>query len=470
MADPSGGPRAVVGPQHGRVLPSERLLATIWERQWLDGRPLIDSHGRELRVVYPGRRWGGPGPDFRGAVLALRDGTLLRGDVEIHRTDAGWRAHGHDRDAAYNRTVLHVVLRIAAGARDARLDGAALPVLELAGRLAAPLPELAERLVAEPEPPLQTCLESAAALRAVVDRAALARFLAKAAVFEADLAVVEPTELLYRGLLIALGYSANKEAAARLAELVPWSLARWVARELGGELALRALLLGAAGLLPSQRGLPIEPGEPQALEDQWRIVQPELGRRPLPPSAWRWTSVRPENWPTRRLVGAAAILAAWTVGDPLEALATLLLSQRTSPARLVERWKARSSAAYWAWHYDFRQLTAGPRPWQIGRGRAMEILVNAVLPLVYALGRSTDRPELAAAALLAYRRLPAAPWNRRARVMAGQLFGPDGVRLCASAARQQGLLHLFNGWCWERRCERCPAGGRANPVVATALV
>src|SRR5262245_31828166 len=84
--------------------PTESLLATIWQRQWLNGPPLIDSLGRQLHVVYPGRRWGGPGPDFQGAVLSLADGSLLRGDVEIHLRSADWRAHGHHLDRAYNRT------------------------------------------------------------------------------------------------------------------------------------------------------------------------------------------------------------------------------------------------------------------------------------------------------------------------------------------------------------------------------
>lgn len=461
MADPSlAAPR-----NDGRAWPREALLAAIWERQWLDSRPLIDSLGRELRVIYPGRRWGGPGPDFQGALLALSDGTLVRGDIEVHRSDTGWRAHGHHRDAAYNRTVLHVVLRVEAGARAVRLDGTSLPVLELAGRLAAPLPELAARLAAEPTRPEPACLESDAALEQVVDRAARERFLEKAAVFESELALAEPTEALYRGLLIALGYSANKELCAQLAELAPWPLVRRVAREAGGEQAVRALLLGAAGLLPSQRGLPVQDGEPRMLERYWQELAPELGRRPLCAERWRWVGVRPENLPPRRLAGAAALLDGWSRRDPLEDLLALVLAQRERPGGLVEPWRARSAAVFWTWHYDFGLPTSGPRPWQIGRGRGMEIVVNVLLPLAYAVGRVTERPELAAAALLAYQRLPAGPWNRRARAMAAQLFGAEGARLCRSAARQQGLLQLFARWCWERRCESCPAGARQRVAM-----
>ena len=45
-------------------------MADVWEQRAYAARYLVDCCGRHLRVVFPGRRWGGPGPDFRGAVLA----------------------------------------------------------------------------------------------------------------------------------------------------------------------------------------------------------------------------------------------------------------------------------------------------------------------------------------------------------------------------------------------------------------
>src|SRR5919201_5824485 len=90
-------------------LPSEAELADAWEARRYAAAELVDSRGRRLRVLFPGRRWGGPGPDFRGAVLALPDGSLLRGDVEVHRRASGWQQHGHAADPAYAWVVLHVV-------------------------------------------------------------------------------------------------------------------------------------------------------------------------------------------------------------------------------------------------------------------------------------------------------------------------------------------------------------------------
>src|SRR5438874_7442485 len=87
---------------------SEDELADAWQQRAYAAHYLVDCCGRHLRVVFPGRRWGGPGPDFVGAVLAQVDGTLIRGDVEVHRRASSWAAHRHAGDPAYRRVGPHV--------------------------------------------------------------------------------------------------------------------------------------------------------------------------------------------------------------------------------------------------------------------------------------------------------------------------------------------------------------------------
>src|SRR6266481_4641586 len=74
---------------------SEAELADAWQHGSYAAQWLVDCCGRHLRVVFPGRRWGGPGPDFVGAVLAQADGTLVRGDVEVHGRASSWAGHRH---------------------------------------------------------------------------------------------------------------------------------------------------------------------------------------------------------------------------------------------------------------------------------------------------------------------------------------------------------------------------------------
>ena len=82
----------------------ERLYAQ-WERS--AGRTL---HGRggSYRILQPGKRNSGPGPDYLGALVAFPDGQLCRGDVEIHLQRAGWYRHSHQWDPRYSELILHV--------------------------------------------------------------------------------------------------------------------------------------------------------------------------------------------------------------------------------------------------------------------------------------------------------------------------------------------------------------------------
>ena len=266
----------------------ERLVAWIWERQTLVG-PLLGDDGCGYQVVFRGRPWGERGPDFQGAIVAREDGELLRGDVEVHVRASDWRRHGHGRDPAYNQTACHVVLWDDVH-RPTRLeDGRAVPTLELVTHLAAPLAELEQRRRAEQgvRPPEPACLPSTEDLGELLERAGRERFAAKAAAFEGELACQPPAEVLYHGALRAMGYTANTAGFERLGAVLPFDAIRVCA---SGDaerqpLHVQAALLGAAGLLPGQRGLPIEDGWPERLERAWADLRPVVGES-LPRSAW----------------------------------------------------------------------------------------------------------------------------------------------------------------------------------------
>src|SRR5579883_1102913 len=98
----------------------ERWLSDVWDPQSFERRGLCTTSGLDFKIVYPGMCTGEAGPDFRDAILALDDGSLLRGDVELHLQSSGWRQHGHHRDPAYNGVLLHVVLEADEPTRNSR--------------------------------------------------------------------------------------------------------------------------------------------------------------------------------------------------------------------------------------------------------------------------------------------------------------------------------------------------------------
>ncbi|MCA1644094.1 MAG: DUF2851 family protein [Chloroflexi bacterium] len=399
---------------------SEAELADAWQEGRYAGGWLVDCCGRHLRVVFPGRRWGGPGPDFVGAVLAQADGALIHGDVEVHRRASSWAGHQHARDPAYQQVVLHVVHK-----RDAlALDGLGRHV---------PTVELVVFEWAVPRREAAPCLRAAPAVLEVVQAAGRERFRARAARFEADLTVVPRDQVLWRGVCEALGYTRNTRAFGQLAEAVAWPQAAQTVAE-RGPVGLAGLLLGTAGLLA-------EATLPEA--HAWRTLQRRLGCRPaLSAAAWDRRQLRAANTPAARCRGLAELAARWTAErwrGPADQVLEVI-AQAASSASRPSLWRLVRAA-----------------PW-IGRGRAQVVAINVLLPFAAAAG-------LDAAAGL-FERLPGEPSNRVVRYMAQQLGAPS-VQF-RGACHQQGLLHLFQMTCAARRCERCPARGTPGATKEVA--
>ncbi len=398
---------------------SEDALADVWELRTYAGQYLVDCCGRHLRVVFPGRRWGGPGPDFVGAVLADTSGTLIRGDVEVHVRASSWAAHRHARDPAYAGVVLHVVQVADVLALDGR--GQHVPTVQL-----EPRPGSAGSGTAgwpPPRPVRVPCVREAASVLRIVEAAGRERFQARVARFEGDLHAVEADQVVWRGVCEALGFGRNTRPFGQLADAVPWPQAAAVVVD-RGPVGLAGLLLGTAGLLA-------EATLPEA--HAWRALQRGLGLRPaLQRSSWDRAQVRAANAPEQRCRGLAEVAARWS-GGPAEQVLTRVAE--ASRLRWPKLWQETRAA-----------------PW-IGRGRAQVIAINVLLPFAAASG-------LAEAEAL-FARLPGEPSNRVVRYMAAQLGGP-GIRF-RGACHQQGLLHLFKFTCAARVCEHCPARG-ARPA------
>jgi len=443
----------------------ERLVAWIWEQQALVGTLPADD-GHTYHVVFRGRGWGERSPDFQGAVLARDDGTLLRGDVEIHVRASGWKQHGHALNPAYNQTVCQVVLWQDESEPIRRQDGTTIPTIELVTRLPAPLAELERQagsvlpMVQPLRPPAISCVQSPSDLESLLDRAGEARFLEHAATFESDLACLPPDEVLYRGALRAMGYTANTAGFAQLGQTLPLATLRALTAGSAGVGRLQqveAALLGVAGLLPSQRGISVEHGWPHDLEAAWAGHASVL-ESPLPPGTWRVWRVRPDNAPVRRAAGMGQIVSRWAAGDPLDRLlGDLAMAERAvQPTLLATRWLAQvDDDAFWATHHDFGRPLKTPQPSLVGAGRAGEIVINVLLPFGYALGQASGDRALSERALSIYQRYPSGPPNRVVREMAVQVGGAAGLKLARGACRQQGLIHLYRHWCDTRDCANC---------------
>lgn len=450
----------------------EEDLSRLWYGGGFARRGLRTRCGRRVRVLYRGLPNGDRGPDYLGAVLSLGRGQPRAGDIELHLRTSQWWAHGHHRDAHYERVILHVVWQDDDPHPTLLPSGRQVPVLALGGLSAA------EDGTGFPGEPCRQARDRGFAwLGEALDRLGEDRFLGKAARLEGGMATLPPQEVLYQALAEALGYARNKEPFRRLAAALPLSILEgflWGKSPARQEALAQALLLGAAGLLPSQRGLEAGGEGTAHLEELWGAYALEP---PLGPGDWA-LGVRPENHPARRLAGLASLvvgsleegLAPWALGSLMGGFrvqgpgARLLnpepwtLNPGASGRRGGVGWwclLVRKAQGYWRHHFDFGR--PGPlSPSLIGRGRALEMAVNAVLPFAYAYGQALGDEKLSQAALGAYALLPSPGSNQITRHMGRQILGAYHARLAGSARRQQGLLHLFRAYCTQGRCGTCP--------------
>jgi hypothetical protein len=427
-----------------RITSSEKQVRLLWQQAL--GAKLISTEHDRFDVIYPGRINGDNGPDFRDAVIASKS-RLMQGDVEVHVRSSDWYSHKHQADTEYNNVILHVVMWHNCQSATALQSGRKVPVLSLAKALRHQAYLLPYTL------PCFPILDhrDKHTLKKVLDTAGEQRFRQKADRFRAELKQEQAGQVLFRGIMRALGYAKNAKPFVELADRI--SLASIELKE--GLAAKEALLLGTAGLLPSQRQQigPTKETEVQELERIWRSM--DSGFETMKESDWNLCHVYPNNSPVRRIIAQAYLLERYDRG---RLLAGILHMVRNAPPsggyRLVDHGLTVDSDGYWRDHFDFAVRSRTKIAALLGHNKASEIAANVLLPFVFSWGESADEAELSDHVIDLYRSYPRLAENCLIRHMKKQLGLEESFDF--TACRQQGLIHVFRNYCREGKCSECP--------------
>jgi len=446
----------------GKILESQ--IVKIWQYQLLNRTELATEDGEPIEIIYPGRINDDQGADFRDAVMATSRG-LVKGDVELHVKSSDWRAHQHHHNPAYNRVILHVVMWHDTGTATELQGGRNIPVLALHKYLKIPFNRGSdwEYPLVNLTVPCRNAMESlnTGIMAEFLDRAGEERFLAKASGFQVDLAQMRANQCLYQGIMGALGYSKNKLPFLELARRLPLQVLESITRgQISDEECLarqQALLLGTAGLLPSQcqnRHLENTPDDKwvDKLESFWASsCQTEAMSR----DAWHLFKVRPSNFPARRIAAMSYLLCRYREEGILEAAVNMIKEIPLNKGHhRLEAGLVVIANGYWAGHFDFGSGGKVRDQTLLGRRRAAEIIVNVLLPFTVAWGRLSSQPGLERKAFDLYCRHPKLVVNSIEKHMKNQLGLSNG--LVNSARRQQGLLHIYKTLCTQGKCHCCP--------------
>jgi hypothetical protein len=436
--------------------PPEYLLQAIWQHQRLLREQLMTCDGQRIQILHPGFRSVEGGPDFRGAVIQFGDGTARAGDVEVDIRASGWRAHGHDRNPAFQNVILHVVWH-------AERESGERPLLPLREVLDAPVGELSLWLGSESSQTLPESLRGKCSaplreldetrLRELLHQAAQVRLQCKAAQFEARAKQTGWEQALWEGLFRALGYKHNIWPMQRLGELRP----RWLSQN-GNPLGVQARLFGISGLLPTE--LPQSKGGAdryfRRVWDQWWRERDEFSDCVLPNTMWRFHGLRPANHPQRRL----ALASSWSVNGGLISRIEDWCICELSNAELIDSLHEALQAEpdeFWSRHYTFRSPRLKKALPLLGSTRVTDLAINVVLPWLWIRAGQGKDDQFKQRIEQRYFGWPSAEDNSLLRLARQRLLGGASRKILRGAAAQQGLIQIVRDFCERSNalCDNC---------------
>ena len=396
-----------------KPLGAEAILHLAWRNAGLERAEIRGRDGHSYLIVYSGKPGGSLGPDFTDAVVKRDDGITYRGDIEIHVRESDWRSHGHHNDPRYNGVVLHVVAAESDGRPALKATGSTIPLLALnrkksAGKRLSGNSADGVFASALNEPPHHLLPELPVA------EAGLDRFHSQAAGIALDIDAFGADQAIWLGVLGALGYPRNKRAFRTLAGRVNWR----TASNCKSATELESLLIHGSGLRNSSS------------TDQIRSVR-------LAGSAPDWVRPygRPANAPQARIKAVSTLVPLWNEHGGLARYGTTVIANAKRPKELAQMFRP-------------LELVENEHVTTLGAARAAEIVVNVLLPAMFAIATRSDfdqigAPSLKNRAIELFSKHPKLAGNSLVKEAEIALGIDHEIPKISTARDQQGLIALY---------------------------
>ena len=411
---------------------TEKLLQYIWQFQHYNNRNLATTAAEKLQVIRSGTCNTNQGPDFLDARIKVGD-TEWAGSIELHVNASDWKLHKHSSDAHYNNVILHVVWL------DDIKEVLPFPTLELQSRVPVVLLDKFEELMQGAQfIPCQQHIKRVPELiiHSLKERLLVERLQDRSRHIEKLLAESRQHWEEVFWWLLAKNFGARINAASfeKIARTIPVNI---LAKHRNQLVQLEALLMGQAALLDKR----FREEYPDMLRKEYIFLQKKYRLRKAHAPLY-FLRMRPANFPSVRLAQLAAL-----VHKSLH-----LFSKVKDAAHVKEVATLMDVTAndYWHYHYSFDEPTRFKKK-KLGSNMIGNILVNTIIPVLYAYGYINANPVYTDKALRWLEEIPA----EQNSIIKGftALDIPN-----ETAFDSQALLQLKNLYCNEKRCLQCAAG------------
>jgi hypothetical protein len=418
----------------------EEFLHYLWKHQLYDADKLVDKYQNKITVVNPGEYNRDSGPDFFNARILI-DGIMWAGNIEIHIRSSHFYTHGHHEDPSYDNIILHVVEE-----NDREIfnsGGEEIVTVKISFDHC-----LYDRYLDLVNNPMTIACQDDLLLadniliRHWLNSLVIERLQDKSAMIMKILSETgnDWDETFYRLLARYFGFSVNSEPFEMLATAIPFRIIR---KHADNRFQIEALLFGTAGLL--EEGLfkdAVKDNYYLMLIKEYRILASKYSLKPIHGWLWKFSRLRPVNFPTIRISQLSALLGV-TGG----------LFSRIIEAHDIGMLKEIlevDASEYWNDHFVFGKKSKKSTR-RTGEQAALVFLINAVIPLIFVYGRERDRLDISERAIEFLEELDA---EKNTIISEWRSAGIDAD----SAFYSQALIQLRNEYCKKRRCLECRIG------------
>ncbi|MCX6200154.1 MAG: DUF2851 family protein [Bacteroidetes bacterium] len=419
---------------------NEKLLHFIWKFRLFDTKDLFTTNGETIDLVQTGVHNIHAGPDFQNAKIRIGK-TLWAGNVEIHINSGDWFLHKHERDAAYNNVILHVVYE-AKDRMALRSNGEEIPTLELKNRIHPSVLYRYEELEKR-----KSWIPCAKFLHEA-DEFSVSNFLERLLIERLEAKVEQIKELLnesrndweqvmFQMIAGYLGAGINKEPFQLLAKNLRVNV--W-AKHIHEPLQIEAMVFGTAGMLDED----FDDEYPKQLRKEFLYLKRLHQLQPLEKKVWKFLRLRPSNFPTVRLAQLSALMCFDSK------MFSRILEAKNVKA--IHRLFDVDVSEYWQNHYRFDKPTKKVNS-HLGTSMKNTLLINAVAPVLFAYGKYKDKEEYCDRAFALLQNCEA---ESNSIITGWKKLNQTP----SSAAKSQALLQLKNEYCDKFRCVDCAIGSK----------
>lgn len=418
----------------------EKFLYHIWDEGHFQ-QELTTVSGKSLRVVYQGLYNTNRGPDFVNAYIIM-DNVSLTGNIEIHLSPQDWERHNHQEDQYYNSVILHVVFDNPRSIPfTVREDGELVEILVLKPYLTQDISKLIDdKAFVYPVTKSDYCdllsLATQERVQLILGEFGRKRFWGKVRRFNAMLTFHDFDQLLYQGIMEALGYDKNKYNMQYLASEITWAeISTWAREGLRAQ-DLRAILCVASGILPRSEKL-LDSELVTSLIKDFETQAFYYAKHNID---WQLFRVRPQNHPIFRLLAISDFFADAAQVGLLKTIIGLYGNESKPFFASFSDCLLSSSKA---------SKTGTP----LGKSLLANIFLNIILPIAYLYMQKIGDEAGKISIIKTYREFPALSENHITKYMHTKVN--NQARYKNKAHIQQGMIEIYNHYCQYHLCDQC---------------